>query len=224
MDNSSALPSTPARVVVVDDHEVVRTGLRALIDGSPDLVVVGEAETVEGAIRLVESTNPDVVVMDLRLPDGSGIAACRQIRLEHDDVRVLILTSYADDDAVSAAIEAGASGYVIKRVAAFDLVSVIRDVAAGGTAFDQGSGGPGPGAADADELLARLSPQERLIAELLSQGLTNREIAARMDLADKTVKNYVSHLLTKLGMRRRSEAAAYVARVDVEHGHQGLVV
>ena len=206
------------RVLLVDDHEVVREGLRAMIDAAEDLEVVGEAGSAGEAVRRVGFDDPDVVVLDVRLPDGSGVEACREIRERFPDVRVLMLTSFADEEALLAAIIAGASGYVLKRIRGVDLLDSIRKVGRGESLLD----------ADMteklfrrlrgedldDPMLSRLSPQERAILEHISEGKTNRQIAEDMFLAEKTVKNYVSNLLAKLGMHRRSEAAAYMARVS----------
>src|SRR5690554_2192573 len=206
------------KVLLVDDHEVVRTGLRALIDSQEDMQVVGEAGTAEEAVRRVGYDSPDVVVLDVRLPDGSGVEACREIRQRFPEVKVHMLTSFADEEALMAAILAGASGYVLKRVKSDDLLGDIRRVGAGESLLDpemvdrlfhrlrSGS--------EDDELLSRLTKQERRIVEYIADGLTNRQIAEEMFLAEKTVKNYVSTLLAKLGMSRRSEAAAYVARIE----------
>ena len=211
-------PARPLTLLVVDDHEVVRTGLRALIDSQEDMQVVGEAGTAEEAVRRVGYDSPDVVVLDVRLPDGSGVEACREIRQRFPEVKVLMLTSFADEEALMAAILAGASGYVLKRVKSDDLLGDIRRVGAGESLLDpemvdrlfhrlrSGS--------EDDELLSRLTKQERRIVEYIADGLTNRQIAEEMFLAEKTVKNYVSTLLAKLGMSRRSEAAAYVARIE----------
>lgn len=205
------------RVLLVDDHEVVRQGLRAVIEAEDDMEVVGEAGTAGEAVRRVGYDTPDVVVMDVRLPDGSGVDACREIRSRFPDVRVLMLTSYADEEALVAAIMAGAAGYVLKRIDSTELVKSIKRVGSGESLLD-------PemterlfrkirGEAEEDPLLGRLSPQERRILDLIAEGLTNREIAEELYLAEKTVKNYVSNLLSKLEMRRRSEAAAYAARL-----------
>lgn len=182
--------------------------------------VVGEAGTVFDAVRVVGYKAPDVVVVDVRLPDGSGVDACRQIKEQWPDIKVLMLTSFADDEALYASIMAGASGYVLKRVAGDELVENIRKVGSGESLLD-------PVLVDSvfrrirgekdDPLLARLSPQERNILENLAEGLTNRQIAERMFLAEKTVKNYVSNVLAKLGMSRRSEVAAYAARRNAEN-------
>ena len=208
------------KVLLVDDHEVVRAGIKALLDAQDDLTVVGEAGTVEEGIRRVGYDEPDVVVLDVRLPDGSGVEACRDIRSRFPDVKVLMLTSFADEEALMAAIMAGASGYVLKRVKGTDLVADIRKVGAGESLldpemterlFDRLRSGP-----KEDPLLSRLTNQEQTIVSHIADGLTNKQIAEEMFLAEKTVKNYVSNLLAKMGMSRRSEAAAYVARLDAE--------
>ena len=204
------------RVVLVDDHEVVREGLRALLDSEDGIDVVGEAGTVSDAVRRVGYESPDVVVLDVRLPDGSGIEACREIRARWPEVRVLMLTSFADDEALFSSIMAGASGYVLKQIKGSDLISSVQRVGRGESLLDpemtervfRRIRGEEPD----DPLLARLSNQERKILDLIAEGLTNREIAERMFLAEKTVKNYVSNVLAKLDMSRRSEAAAYAAR------------
>lgn len=205
------------RILIVDDHEIVRKGLVTLLSGEDGLEVVGEAGTVETAIRRVGYDRPEVVIMDVRLPDGTGIEACREIRARWPDVRVLMLTSFADEEALFASIMAGASGYVLKRVDARQLIESIRRVGAGESLLDptmtehvfRRIRGDEP----TDPLVARLSPQERKILDLISEGLTNKEIAEELFLAEKTVKNYVSNLLNKLGMTRRTEAAAYSARL-----------
>lgn len=208
------------KVVLVDDHEVVRQGLKALVDSQDDLEVVGEAGDVDNAIRQVGYHTPDVVVMDVRLPDGTGVEACREIRSRWPDVKVLMLTSYADEEALVSSIMAGASGYVLKRIDSDDLVDAVRRVGNGESLLD-------PNLTDRlfarirgdepdDPLLARLSPQERKILDLIAEGKTNRQIAEELFLAEKTVKNYVSNLLSKLEMSRRSEAAAYAARLQAD--------
>ena len=208
------------RVVLVDDHEVVRQGLKTLIDTQEDLEVVGEAGDVDNAIRQVGYHSPDVVVMDVRLPDGTGVEACREIRSRWPDVKVLMLTSYADEEALVSSIMAGASGYILKRIDSKDLVDAVRRVGNGESLLD-------PNLTDRlfarirgdepdDPLLARLSPQERKILDLIAEGKTNRQIAEELFLAEKTVKNYVSNLLSKLEMSRRSEAAAYAARLQAD--------
>ena len=208
------------KVLLVDDHEVVRAGLSALIDAQEDMTVVGQAGSAEEGVRRVGFDDPDVVVLDVRLPDASGIEACREIRSRFPDVQVLMLTSFADEEALMAAILAGASGYVLKRIKGEDLVSDIRRVGAGESLLDPAMTDKlfqrlrqGP---KEDPLLSRLTNQERTIINHIAEGLTNRQIAEEMFLAEKTVKNYVSNLLAKMGMSRRSEAAAYVARLDAD--------
>jgi DNA-binding NarL/FixJ family response regulator len=212
----------PIRIVLIDDHEVVRAGIKAMIDAQDDLEVVGEAATAEDGVRRVGYDEPDVVVLDVRLPDGSGVEACRDIRTRFPDVKGLRLTSFADEEALLSAVLAGASGYVLKRVKGSDLVNDIRRVGAGESLldpemteklFERLRSGP-----KSDPLLARLSDQEREIVTHIAEGKTNKQIADDMFLAEKTVKNYVSNLLAKMGMSRRSEAAAYVARLDAERG------
>jgi len=211
------------RIVLVDDHEVVRHGLKALLDAQSDMEVVGEAGTAEDGVRRVGYDAPDVVVLDVRLPDTSGIEACREIRTRWPDVGVLILTSYADEEALMSAIMAGAAGYVLKRIDSDALVGAVRKVGAGESLLD-------PEMTDrlfdklrGDEMddprIARLSPQERRILTLIAEGKTNREIADELFLAEKTVKNYVSNLLSKMEMSRRSEAAAYAAKVAARREH-----
>lgn len=209
------------RISLIDDHEVVRAGLKALIDSQEDMTVVGEAGSVEEGVRRVGFDEPDVVVLDVRLPDGSGVEACRTIRERFPAVKVLMLTSFADEEALMAAIMAGASGYVLKRIKTEELVSDIRRVGAGESLLDpemtdrlftrlrQGD--------SEDPLLGQLTAQERTIVEHIAGGMTNKQIADEMFLAEKTVKNYVSNILAKMGMSRRSEAAAYVARVQAEN-------
>jgi len=212
------------RIELVDDHEVVREGLKALLEAEKDLTVVGEAGTVAEAVRRVGYDGPDVVVLDVRLPDGSGIEACREIRARWPGVKVLMLTSFADDEALFSSIMAGASGYVLKQIKGTDLVDSVRRVGRGESLLDpemtarvfRRIRGEEPD----DPLLARLSKQERRILELIAEGLTNRQIAQRMFLAEKTVKNYVSNVLAKLDMGRRSEAAAYAARLEALRQHQ----
>lgn len=198
------------RIVLLDDHEVVRHGLRGLLESETDLKVVGEAGTAEEAVDLILELAPDVAVLDARLPDGSGIEVCREVRSRAPQIHVVILTSYDDDEALFAAIMAGAAGYVLKQIRGNDLVDAVRRVAAGQSLLDPAvtlqvldriRSGP------AGDPLARLTPTERRILELIGDGLTNRQIAEEIGLAEKTVKNYVSHLLAKLGLERRTQAA-----------------
>ena len=205
------------RILLVDDHEIVRRGLRSLIDAEADLDVVGEAGSAEEALRRVGFDSPDVVVLDVRLPDRSGIEACRDIRSAFPDVKVLMLTSFANEEALMSAILAGASGYLLKRIDTVALLDGLRRVGQGESLIDQEMvaklfSALRGGDRSSDPLLAKLSEQERRVLDLIAEGLTNRAIAEQMFLAEKTVKNYVSNLLTKLGMSRRSEAAAYAAR------------
>jgi DNA-binding NarL/FixJ family response regulator len=206
------------RLVLVDDHELVRHGLKALIDAEPDLEVVGEAATAEEAVRRIGFDEPDVVVLDLDLPDGSGIDVCRQVQTLSPNSRVLILTAFADEAALIAARRAGARGFVLKRVHDFDLVAVIRRVASGGLAFDDA---PDTESVQRpkDPLLARLTERERIILAQIAEGKTNREIADDLYLAEKTVKNYVSNLLMKMGIRHRAGAAAHLVRIQAEARH-----
>lgn len=207
---------SPIRILLVDDHAVVREGLHAILDSEPDLEVVGQAETAEESIRRVALDEPDLVVMDIQLPDATGVDACREIRSRWPDVTVLMLTSFADDEALHAAILAGAAGYILKRIRPNELIDGIRRAAAGESLLD-----PDVvelvfrrirGEAPDDPLLERLTPQELKVLQLIEQGKTNRQIGEDLFLAEKTVKNYVSNMLAKLGMARRSEAAAYAAR------------
>ena len=207
----------PLTLLVVDDHEVVRQGLVALLDRRAGFQVVAEAGTAAEAVEQARRFQPDLVVMDVRLPDGSGIEACRDIRSELPDTRVVMLTSYPDEDAVLAAIVAGASGYLLKQVRARDLVTALETVAAGGSLLDPAVTGKVLDrmrriATDDDELAA-LTKQERKILALVAEGKTNKEIAGEVFLSDKTVKNYVSSILAKLNLERRAQAAAYVARM-----------
>jgi two-component system response regulator DevR len=213
------------RVFLLDDHEIVRRGLKELLEGEEDLVVVGEAGTAAEALERIPATTPDVAVLDVRLPDGDGVEVCREIRSAHPEINCLMLTSYADDEALFSAILAGAAGYVLKQVRGTDLIDAIRRVAQGQSLLDPGVTARvlerlrTPQAPD--EHLASLSEQERRILDLIAEGLTNRQIGERMYLAEKTVKNYVSNVLMKLGMSRRSEAAAYAARLDERHRREG---
>jgi DNA-binding NarL/FixJ family response regulator len=204
------------RVFLLDDHEIVRRGVRDLLEAEPDLVVVGEASTQDEAVRRIPAVDPDVAVLDVRLQDGDGVSACREIRERHPRTACLMLTSFADDEALVQAVVAGAAGYVLKQIRSGDLVDAIRRVAAGQQLMDPAAVARarerlrrGP---EEDELIARLSPQERHVLELLADGLTNRQIGAQLYLAEKTVKNYVTSLLAKMGMARRTEAAVYAAR------------
>jgi len=218
MLGSGGVEDQPIRVLLVDDHEVVRQGLRAMLEAAGDVVVAGEAAGVREAVEVAEAVRPDVVVMDVRLEDGSGIEATREIRAARPDTKVVMLTSFADDEALFASILAGASGYVLKQVRGGDLLQSIRTVARGGSLLDPAVTGA---VLDRlrkgkhllkDEKLARLSPQEERILALVADGKTNKEIGDELHLAEKTVKNYVSSILSKLEVARRAEAAAYLAR------------
>jgi two-component system, NarL family, response regulator DevR len=208
----------PIKVLITDDHEIVRRGLIAMLSAQSDIDVVGEASSADEAVRRTGLDEPDVVLMDVRMPGDTGIEACRDIIARFPGTRVLMLTSYADEEALMASILAGASGYVLKKVKGDDLVESIRRVAAGESLLD-------PAMVDRlferlrtgkveDPLMAKLTDQEQVLVQHLARGLTNRQIAEQMFLAEKTVKNYVSAILTKMGMSNRSEAAAYVARVE----------
>ena len=211
------------RVMLVDDHEVVRSGIKALLAATDDIVVTAESGSVRDAVDVAERTAPDVVVMDVRLSDGSGIEATRDIRARRPATKVLMLTSFADDEALFASIMAGAAGYVLKQIRGDELVRAIRTVGQGGNLLDPAVTS---GVFDRlrrnkqllmDERLARLSAREERILALVATGNTNRQIADKLGLAEKTVKNYVSSILTKLEVGRRAEAAAYLAR----HGTSG---
>lgn len=206
------------RVFLVDDHEIVRRGIAQLVDAEPDLDVVGEAGDIAEALRRIEATAPDVAVLDVRLPDGSGVDLCREVRSRHPHIACLMLTAYDDDEALRSAALAGASGYVLKDIRSAALVDAIRASAAGRTVQSaqalrtaaQAAAAPvtgnAPASPDAD-----LTYRERQVLDLIADGLTNREIGERLGLAEKTVKNYVSGLLAKLGMVRRTQAAVYGA-------------
>jgi DNA-binding NarL/FixJ family response regulator len=213
--------------MLVDDHEIVRDGIRAMLESQDDIVVTTEAGTVRDAIDEAARTRPDVIVMDVRLTDGSGIEATREIRAARPATKVLMLTSFADDEALFASIMAGASGYVLKQVKSNDLLHAIRAVGSGDSLLD-------PSVTTAvldrlrkgkqlmtDEKLARLSPQEERILEQIADGKTNKEIGDDLSLAEKTVKNYVSSILSKLEVARRAEAAAYLARHTTMPGSVG---
>jgi two-component system, NarL family, response regulator DevR len=204
------------RVFLLDDHEVVRRGVRELLESADDLEVVGEAGTANEALQRIPATMPDVAILDVRLPDGTGIEVCRDIRSQMPDLKCLMLTSFNDDEALFDAIMAGAAGYVLKEVRGSDLIDSVRRVAAGQSLLDpivtarviERLRNP-----PHDSLTDSLSPQESAILSHLADGLTNRQIAEQMFLAEKTVKNYVSNLLSKLGMDHRTQAAVYAARL-----------
>ena len=211
------VPGQRVRILLCDDHELVRRGLSSLLGGIPGYEVVGEAQDAETAVSAAERLRPDVVLMDVRLPGRSGIEACRDIRSANPEVRVVMLTSFADDDALFSSIMAGASGYLLKRLRGDELVSSLRQVAAGRSLLDPEVAGRvlgrlRDGAAPSRGATAQLTGQERRILDLVAEGLTNRQIAEQVFLAEKTVKNYVSNILGKLGLSRRAEVAALVAR------------
>jgi DNA-binding NarL/FixJ family response regulator len=209
------------RVFLLDDHDIVRRGLRDLLEAE-GMEVVGEAATAEEGLSRIPPTRPDVAVLDVRLPDGSGVEVCRDIRSRHPEIKCLMLTSFSDDEALFQAIMAGAAGYLLKQLQGSDIVDAVQRVAEGQSLLDPAvttrvlerlRQGP-----EEDEALARLTDQERRILELIAEGLTNRQIAERIHLAEKTVKNYVSNVLSKLGMERRTQAAVYAARLsDQQH-------
>ena len=205
------------RVFLLDDHEVVRRGLTDLLETEPDLEVVGEAATAREALARIPALRPHVAVLDIRLPDGDGVTVCREIRSQMPEVACLMLTSFADDEALFDAIMAGAAGYVLKQVRGTDLVNAIRTVANGGSMLDPKATSRVMArlraGAERKDPLSGLSEQERRILDLIGEGLTNRQIGERLYLAEKTVKNYVSSLLSKLGMERRVQAAVYATQL-----------
>jgi DNA-binding NarL/FixJ family response regulator len=213
------------KVMLVDDHEVVRQGLRALLEAENDIEIVTEADNGPSAVSLASTHKPDVVVMDVRMPDGSGVEACRAIRDENPDIQVIMLTSFSDDEALFNSIMAGAAGFVLKQIRGHDLIEAIRTVGSGKSLLD-------PDVTqrvlerlrkakfdEKDPKLSRLSPQEERILDMVGEGLTNREIAERIHLSDKTVKNYVSTILQKLEVARRAEAASYIATIKASQPH-----
>src|SRR3984885_10661827 len=213
----------PIRVFLLDDHEIVRRGVREVLEAEPDIVVVGEAGTAASALARIPVLAPDVAVLDIRLPDGDGVSVCRDIRSSMPQVGCLMLTSFGDDEALFEAIMAGAAGYVLKQIRGTDLVGAVRTIAAGASMLD-------PEAArkvmqrmrdqaSRSDPLAGLTGQERKILELIGEGLTNRQIGERTYLAEKTVKNYVSALFAKLGMERRTQAAALATRLFIQSEH-----
>jgi DNA-binding NarL/FixJ family response regulator len=212
--------TTPIKVFLLDDHEVVRRGVAALLESESDITVVGEADSAERALARIPALKPDVAVLDVRLPDGDGVTVCRELRSRMPELACLMLTSFTDEEALFDAVMAGASGYVLKQIHGSDLVGAVRTVAAGQSLLDprstaqmlerlrQRSGKKNP--------LADLTEQERNILELIGDGLTNRQIGEQLYLAEKTVKNYVSSIFAKLGMHRRTQAAALITRLRTE--------
>ncbi len=211
------------RVFLLDDHEIVRRGLRDLLSAELDIEIVGEAGTAEEATGRIPATSPHVAILDVRLPDGDGVEVCREVRSRHPEIACIMLTSVSDDDAVYASIMAGAAGYVLKQVNPTDLVAGVRRVAEGQSLLD-----PSVTTRVLERLrhresvdeLGSLTPQEHNILDLIVEGLTNRQIGERLFLAEKTVKNYVSNVLAKLGMARRTEAAVYAARLAERRAQQ----
>jgi two-component system response regulator DevR len=205
-------------VFLVDDHEVVRRGLIDLLSADPDLDVIGEAGTVSHAMAQIPALRPDVAVLDVRLPDGNGIELCRDLLSRLPDLRCLMLTSFTSDEAMLDAILAGASGYVVKDIKGMELAKAIKEVGAGRSLLDNRAAAALMsklrGAAERSDPFSGLTDQERVLLDLLGEGLTNRQIADRMFLAEKTVKNYVSRLLAKLGMQRRTQAAVFATKLD----------
>jgi two-component system, NarL family, response regulator DevR len=206
----------------MDDHEVVRQGVRALLESTGDIVVVGEAANASEAIARIPALRPDVAILDVRVPDGNGIEVCREVR-SRVGTNCLMLTSYSDDEALFEAIMAGAAGYVLKQVRGTELLTAVKRVAAGESLLDPAITGRVLNRlrshSDEDPRLARLTPQERRILHLIADGMTNRQIAREMHLAEKTIKNYVSNLLTKLGMERRTEAAVFATKLELAGQH-----
>jgi two-component system, NarL family, response regulator DevR len=218
--------SAHIRVFLLDDHELVRRGLRELLETEGDIEICGEAESAAEALSRIPPTRPDVAILDIRLPDGNGVEVCRDIRSRHPEISCLILTSFSDDDALFQAIMAGAAGYLLKQISGTDLVDAVRRVSAGQSLLDPGvtarvlerlRAGP-----ETDERLARLTDQERRILDLIAEGLSNRQIAERVHLAEKTVKNYVSSVLAKLGMERRTQAAVFASNLRASTEHEDL--
>ncbi|MGW3958966.1 response regulator [Amycolatopsis sp. NPDC005003] len=215
-------------VFLLDDHELVRTGLKTVFEPEADIEVVGEAGTAAEALVRIPQARPDVAVLDVRLPDGEGVAVCREIRSTVDPPPAcLMLTSYSDDEALFGAIMAGAAGYMLKQVSGRSLIEAVRTVAAGGSLLDATLTASvmnklrGEDVAAADPRYEQLSPQERRVLDLVAEGLTNRQIAERLFLAEKTVKNYVSSVLHKLGVERRTSAAVYMSQRRAEPGRSG---
>ena len=208
---SSSAEQPAIRVFLVDDHEVVRRGVADVLSTDPHITVVGEAKNAAEAMARVPALRPDVVVLDMRLPDGDGVTVCRDLRAQLPDLGVVMLTSYSDDEALFQAILAGASGYLLKQILGQDLVTAVQTVAAGGSLLDPTATSAVLArmrrSAEPAGPLAALSDQERTVLDLIGEGLTNRQIGERMFLAEKTVKNYVSHVLAKLGLERRTQAA-----------------
>lgn len=225
-------------VFLLDDHEVIRRGVSELLSAEPDIAVVGEADNAAEALERIPAVRPDVAVLDVRLPEGSGIEVCRELRSRHPDIACLVLTSFSDEEALVHAVLAGAAGYVLKGIRGAELQSAVREVAAGraligpdaarrvverlrkGAERAQDSDTETTQPSPADERLASLTGQERIVLDLIGAGMTNRAIGEELNLAEKTIKNYVSGLLSKLGMERRTQAAAYVARMQAQRDEE----
>jgi DNA-binding NarL/FixJ family response regulator len=212
-------------VFLLDDHEIVRRGVHDLLESEPGIIVVGEAGTAAAALARIPALKPDVAILDVRLPDGDGVSVCREIRSRMPQVACLMLTSFGDDEALFDAIMAGAAGYVLKQIRGTDLVGAVRTIASGQSLLDPEAASRVMrrmrDQAQRSDPLSGLTDQERRILELIGEGLTNRQIGERLFLAEKTVKNYVSALFAKLGMERRTQAAAYAARVFDDHRPDG---
>ncbi|PZF86167.1 response regulator transcription factor [Jiangella anatolica] len=215
----------PIKVFLLDDHEVVRRGVSALLETEPDIEVIGEAGTAEQAMARIPALRPDVAILDVRLPDGDGVTVCREMRSQLPGLQCLMFTSFADDDALFDAVMAGAAGYVLKQVHGTDIIGAVRTLAMGQSLLDPESTARMLARlrdrANRADPLAALTDQERRILDLIGEGLTNRQIGERMFLAEKTVKNYVSNLLAKLDMSRRTQAAALAATLKAEHHRDG---
>ena len=221
LKEETPMQSAPTRVFLLDDHEVVRRGVADMIDATEGLCVVGEASSATESLRVVRECKPDIAVLDVRLAEGNGIEVCRTIRDEFPEVKCLILTSFADDQALIDAALAGAAGFVLKRVRGNELIDSIRKVASGAQLLDSATVRMGLRRlkASSEGRVASLTPQEHRIFDLIGEGYSNRQIADEMFLAEKTVKNYVSNMLNKLGMSRRTQAAAFSARLDERRRH-----
>ena len=225
-------PKAPIRVFVLDDQEIVRRGVRCLLEAEPGIRVIGEAGTASAALARIPALHPDVAVLDVRLPDGNGVSVCREVRSQLPEVACLMLTAFNDDEALLDAIMAGAAGYVLKQVRGGDLAGSVRTAASGRSLLPSRAASRAiarlQDASGQRDSLARLTPHERSVLELIGQGLTNRQIGERLLIAEKTVKNYVSTLFRKLGLEQRTAAAAYAARtftavrpIEPDHGPSG---
>jgi DNA-binding NarL/FixJ family response regulator len=225
MEDDSPAPG-PIKVFLLDDHEIVRRGVRELLEAEDNIEVVGEAGTVSSALARIPALRPDVAILDVRLPDGDGVSVCRDIRSKHPEISCLMLTSFTEEEALFDAIMAGASGYVLKQIRGLDLVSAVRTVASGQSLLDPESASRVMarirGRAQHADPLADLTGQERKILELIGEGMTNRQIGQHLFLSEKTVKNYITSLFAKLGMERRTQAAALASRLFDDASHHKL--